>query len=236
MGSTPGKNKEVGVQGGDASRATLGLKVFRVVLRGLFKVLFRVRVEGREHLPKGQVIVCANHLGWTDPFLILLYLPLEPRIYVVGEREVAHISRFRHRVLHWLRVMVPLDRGRPREAMETVQDVLRRGGSVLLFPEGSLGRKEGELLELKAGSAHISALSGYPLVPVGLTGTSELWVGRHLTVRVGPPIAPGDFDGDARDKARAMTAALAGAMRDLLPGDTQRARWKPLRRWLTKLL
>jgi 1-acyl-sn-glycerol-3-phosphate acyltransferase len=224
------------VQRGDVSRARLGVKVFRLVVRGLFRILFRVHVEGREKLPQGQAIICANHLGWTDPFLVILYLPLEPRIYVMGEREVAHISRFRNRVLNWLQVMVPLDRDKPREALETIQDLLRRGGSVLLFPEGQLGQREGELLELKPGAAHISALSGYPIVPVGLTGPSELWVGRRLAVRIGSPIAPGDFEGNTRDKARAMTVALAGAMHALLPGDSQRARWKPLRRWLTKLL
>jgi 1-acyl-sn-glycerol-3-phosphate acyltransferase len=227
---------EVGVQTGDARRAGLPIKLFRALLRLLFKLVFRVRIEGLGNLPQGQAIFCANHLGWTDPFLVLLYLPLEPRVYVLGEREVAHISRFRNRMLAWLRVMVPLDRGNPRAALDTVGGVLSRGGSVLVFPEGSLGKEEGVLLPLKAGSAHIAAHSGYPLVPVGLTGTSELWVGRHLHLRIGTPIDPSEYEGDARDKARAMTPVLESQMRALLPGDRQHARFKPLRRWLTNLL
>ena len=230
------RHKKVGVQGGDASYAKPALRFFRLGLRGLFNLAFRVRVEGVENLPKGQAIICANHLGWADPFLALLYFPVEPRIYVVGEREVAQISSFRNRMLDWLEVMVSLDRERPREALEVVRDVLKRGGSVLLFPEGHLGEREGELLELKHGAAHLSTLTGYPLVPAGLTGTSELWLGRRLTVRVGRPIKPATFEGDTRDKIRSMTASLDAAMRELLTGDKQRARWKPLRRWLTKLL
>jgi 1-acyl-sn-glycerol-3-phosphate acyltransferase len=231
--ATPG---EAAIQMGDARRAGLPLKLFRALLRLLFKLVFRVRVEGLGNLPKGQAILCANHLGWTDPFLVLLYLPLDPRVYVLGEREVAHISRFRNRMLAWLQVMVPLDRGNPRAALDTVAGVLARGDSVLVFPEGSLGKEEGVLLPLKAGSAHIAAHSGYPLVPIGLTGTSELWVGRHPHLRIGSPIDPADYEGDARDKARAMTPVLESRMRALLPGDRQHARFKPLRRWLTNLL
>ena len=228
--------KGLHVQQGDASRARFPLRLFRILVKGLFHLMFRVRVIGIANLPPGQAIICPNHLGWADPFLPLLFFPVEPRIYVVGEREVAYISSFRNRVLDKLEIMVSLDRDKPREAMETMQDVLRRGGSVLIFPEGKLGHEEGALNELKHGASHLSTASGYPIVPVGLTGTSELWFRRTLTVRVGKPIYAAQIDGDTRDKIRAGTAALDASMRALLPGDRERARVKLLRRWLTKLL
>lgn len=232
---THGKS-DVHIQLGNASHARLPIRLFRRVVRSLFRLTFRVRVVGLENLPKGQAIICPNHLGWTDPFLPLLFFPVEPRIYVVGEREVAHISGFRNYMLDKLKVMVSLDRDRPREALETMQDVMRRGGSVLIFPEGKLGTEEGALNDLKHGASHLAVVSGYPLVPVGLTGTSELWLRRRLTVRVGNPIYPSQGDREMRDKIRAGTAALDKSMRALLPGVRQRARIKPLRRWLTELL
>ncbi|HKP51440.1 MAG TPA: lysophospholipid acyltransferase family protein [Chloroflexia bacterium] len=230
------KKNGLHVQQGDASRARLPLRLFRLVVKGLFCLAFRVRVRGLEKLPPGPAILCVNHLGWADPFLPLLFFPVEPRIYVVGEKEVAHISTFRNRVIDKLEIMVSLDRDKPREALETMQDVMRRGGSVLIFPEGKLGEEEGALHELKHGASHLSVVSGYPLVPVGLTGTQELWLRRKLTVRVGKPIYSSQADGDMRDKIRAGTATLDASMRTLLPGDHERARVKLLRRWLTKLL
>jgi 1-acyl-sn-glycerol-3-phosphate acyltransferase len=132
--------------------------------------------------------------------------------------------------------MLPLDRDKPREALATMHDVLDRGGSILIFPEGELGKREGELPELKHGAAHLSITSGYPIVPVGLTGTSELWLGRRLTMRVGDPLRPKEFEGDRRDRIRAMTARLQADLQALLPGDGRHPRVKLLRKWLTNLL
>ncbi len=221
---------------GALSRARLPLRIFRGVLRAVFRLVFRVRVSGLEKVPHSPVIVCANHLGWTDPFLVLLFLPVEPRIYVLGEKEVRRISRFRRVIIDALRIMVPLDRGKPMQALRTMEGVLHKGGSLLIFPEGRLGEEEGGLGELQEGAAHLSQKSGVPLLPVGLTGTSKLWLRRGLTVRIGDPIAPQEFTGDLRTRLRSMTAELDASMRSLLPGDSEHARLRLLERWLTKLL
>jgi len=202
----------------------------------VFRVLFRVRVVGLENVPDKPVIICANHLGWTDAFLILLFLPLEPRIYILGERQVAHISKFRNALIRWLQVMVPLDRDKPLEAVRVMNGVLKRGGSLLIFPEGKLGTVEGELLPLQHGAPHLSLHSGVPILPVGLTGPHELWLRRTLTVRIGRPIEPSQFTGDLRTRMSTLTWALERDMSALLPGEQSRQpRIKLLRRWLTEL-
>lgn len=218
------------------SRAGLRLRVFRGALRLVFRLVFRVRVDGLDKVPATPVIVCANHLGWTDPFLVLLFLPVQPRIYILGEKQVRQISRFRALMIDTLKIMVPLDRSKPLEALRTMERVLKSGGSLLIFPEGKLGTEEGQLLELQQGAAHLSQMAGVPLLPVGLTGTSELWLRRSLTVRIGDPISPNEFEGSLRDRLTAMTTALHAAMFALLPGAGKRPRLRLLSRWLTKLL
>lgn len=230
------RNAGAYVQEGNAGRAGLFVRLFGAIAKILFLLVFRVRVYSLQNVPSTPAIVCVNHLGWADTFLVLLFLPAEPRIYVLGERQVTRISAFRAMIITRLKVMVPLDRGKPREALDLMADILQRGGSLLIFPEGQLGYEEGTIGELQHGAAHISQITGAPLLPVGLTGSSELWVGRRLEVRIGAPINPGDFEGDQRDRIRAMTALLGSEMRSLLPGDPQRPKIKPLRRWLTNLL
>jgi 1-acyl-sn-glycerol-3-phosphate acyltransferase len=227
---------EVHIQQGAASTAGWHIKAFRLLIRTLFHLFFRVRIKGLKNVPSTPAIVCANHLGWADPFLILLFFPVEPRVYILGQEDVREISGFRKRVINWLEIMVPLDLEKPLQALRIMKDVLQRGGSLLIFPEGHLGEREGELLELQHGASHLSLTTGAPLVPVGLTGTQDLWLRRKLVMRVGKPIYPAEFEGATRARMHAMTARLDKEMRALLPGDRERARVKLLRRWLTKLL
>jgi 1-acyl-sn-glycerol-3-phosphate acyltransferase len=210
--------------------------VFRLVLRAIFRLVFRVRVLGLHNVPDSPAIICANHLGWTDPFLVLLFLPVEPRIYVLGEKQVRRISWLRALVIDALGIMVALDRDKPLHALRTMAGVLHKGGSLLIFPEGRLGTEEGQLLELQDGAAHLSHKSGVPLLPIGLTGTSKLWLRRTLTISIGAPIQPQDFTGDLRTKIHALTAGLDASMRSLLPGDREHPRLRLLERLLTRLL
>ena len=226
----------VHVQTGAAGRAAWHVVAARLVLRGVFRLLFRVRVVGLDNVPREQAIICANHLGWADAFLILLFLPVEPRIYALGERAGVLRNSFRIRVIGFFQVMVPLERAQPREALRIMGDVLRRGGSLIIFPEGHLGTQEGTIQPIQPGAVHLSVQSGAPIVPVGLTGTSELWLRRKLTVRIGVPIEPAAFGGDVRSRLRLMGEALDRSLRALLPGDEEHPRSKPLRDWLTNLL
>jgi 1-acyl-sn-glycerol-3-phosphate acyltransferase len=224
------------LQQGNASVSSWYVRIFRLVVKAIFLAIFRVKVIGKQNVPRTPVIICANHLGWTDAFLILLFFPVEPRIYAMGEQQVKFISAFRRRVIESLQVFVMLDRSKPLQAVHIMEDILKRGGSILIFPEGRLGYREGELQELQHGAAHTSITTGVPLLPVGLTGNSELWLRRELVVRIGKPIPPTDFEGDLRTRTHTMTDRLAREMRPLLPGDKQRSRVKLLRSWLTKLL
>ena len=232
---SPMKSTETHLQAGAAATAPLGVRLFRLLARGLFSLFFRVRVEGLGNVPRTPAIVCANHLGWADTFLVLLFFPLEPRIYVLGEQQVKFISGFRTRIIDGLQIMVMLDRSKPVQAVRTMQSVLKRGGSLLIFPEGKLGEQEGALAELQPGAAHMAVLSGVPLVPVGVTGTRELWLRRTLVMRIGTALDPQRVEGGTHARVDALTAELAHSMRALLPGDLQRARTKLLGRWLTKL-
>jgi 1-acyl-sn-glycerol-3-phosphate acyltransferase len=206
-------------------------KIFRACARALFQLVFRVRVIGLEHVPHTPYIVCVNHLGWAEGFLVMLWFPPAPLLHGLGERDVMERSRFRRWFFRQIPIFLPLDRDKPRQAVRLMEDVLKRGGALGIAPEGQLGKQEGALGELQNGAAYLSLRTGAPLVPVGATGTRELWLRKTLTLRVGEPIAPQNFTGDTR----ALTAQLEKDMRALLPGDAQAPRWKPLRNFLTKL-
>lgn len=223
------------LQPGDAAPATVQLRLFRLFVRGLFRLFFRVRVVGLERVPSTQVIVCGNHLGWADPFLVMLFLPLEPRIYALGLHP-ARASAFRTLIVDKLQIMVVLDPSRPRQVLAASKGVLERGGSLLVFPEGGTdGAQEGGLRPLQHGAGHMSVATGAPVLPVAISGTRELWLRKTLTLRIGEPIYPTCFSGDPRTRSRKLTSALDFRLRLLLHVERSRPRLRLLKGWLTGL-
>lgn len=209
--------------------------MFRAFARAIFLCVFRVRVMGLEHVPKTPYIACVNHLGWAEGIMVMLFFPTHPLVHGLGERDVMERSAWRRWFFEQIPIFLPLDRNKPRQALRLMQDVLQRGGALGIAPEGKLGNQEGTLGELQTGAAHLSIMTDTPLLPVGATGTLELWLWKKLTLRVGEPVSAKDVAGDARARAHALTAQLDTAMRALLPGEPQTPRHKPLRNFLTRL-
>ena len=62
----------------------------RLLFQVLARILFKVRVIGRENIPEGNYIVVGNHLSWIDPFLLMLILPARPRLYFIGAQQAVN--------------------------------------------------------------------------------------------------------------------------------------------------
>jgi 1-acyl-sn-glycerol-3-phosphate acyltransferase len=195
-------------------------------------------VRGWSNLPHGQFIVCTNHLGWFDPFLVVLFFPMEPRIYILADHEAVGRTGFRAAMMRFMQVVVTRDLEKPAQALRGLQDIMERGGSVLIFPEGppAPAPQDGVLRQLSAGAGYLSVVTGLPILPVGLAGTGELWLRRTLRMRIGKPIFPQSPDGDRRARARLMTERLEHALRAILPPpDRTQPRFRPLSKFLTKV-
>ena len=91
-------------------------------------------VSGAEHIPAdGGVIVAPNHKNFLDPF----FIGIATRRHV---RFMAKIELFKG-PLRWLLVRLgafPIRRGESdTEALDTAAAILRAGGLVVVFPEGT---------------------------------------------------------------------------------------------------
>jgi 1-acyl-sn-glycerol-3-phosphate acyltransferase len=202
-------------------RLPLGGWILRVLVGALFRLVFRIRVEGRELIPPGPCVICANHLGWSDPFLMLLFLPANPRLVMLGLHPRA-ISAFRSWVVDHIGVLIELDRAHPVEGLRRAREALDAGHTLLIFPEGTYkGSHEGTLQTTYPGAAYMSLASGRPIVPVGLTGSHELWVRRPITIRIGPPMWPQPGPGTRHQQAERLTGEIRTALLALLPGDRE---------------
>ncbi|HLT17315.1 MAG TPA: lysophospholipid acyltransferase family protein [Acidimicrobiales bacterium] len=147
--------------------------VARAVLSPVFRGLWRMRVEGLEHVPtEGGVIFCPNHVSVLDSFFLPLALPRQ--IKFVGKAEYMDSWKTRH--LFPALGMIPIDRGggsAAERALSAAARVLEEGGYFGIYPEGTRSR-DGRLHRGHTGPARLALRTGCPIVPVGLIGTREV--------------------------------------------------------------
>ena len=202
------------------AKATIAFRVVRfIVAKIILKILFRIKIEGLENLPKeGGYILAGNHLSWIDPFLMLGYFPTEPRIYFIAAREEVYHPAWRRFFTERVGGVIPIERdkgGASRELLNLVKETLEGGGVLGMFPEGDVsGRETGKILPFKRGLGFFAAATGAPIVPVAFSGTKELWVRRPIRMIVGKPI-PGRKGG--KEVSATMTEETAAALLELLP-------------------
>lgn len=207
----------------------------RLVVGLIVHLLFRVRVEGREHLAAAPAMYCFNHLNWIDPFLLYATLPLRPRLYFFGPKEEDLRFGPRNRLMYWTATAVPY-----RPAKNDLLEVTRRvgavfeaGGVLAIAGEGRIHVGERDLLAIQDGAAYFAIRSGVPIIPLAINGTSWLGFRRGLRVRVGRPIATtGRANGEA---VAAATDATWQALKALVADAPEPGPPGRFGRWLTEL-
>ena len=212
-------------------RASPVFRAVRLVSLVLFRLLFRFDVQGRDRIPDHAHVLIANHLGWMDAVSLLLMFPPEPRIHYLADPTSMMKNRPLWRLVKATGGIVPVDRARRGDVtlFRHVQRCLARGGVVALFPEGDFGPREGELLPFKSGFARFAVEAHVPVLPVGLAGMKDVWVGKRVFLRIGEPIPTAD-----RTVAEVQLLGEQ-AVKNLVPAYLEPAGRKPLRRWLTAL-
>jgi 1-acyl-sn-glycerol-3-phosphate acyltransferase len=154
----------------------------RCVLLPVFLVWFRLERQGREHARfRGGLIVASNHRSFLDPFVIGALLPWRRSIQFVAKVELFE-KRWQGWVLNRLGAF-PIRRGQSDEtAVETARLAVERGGTVVIFPEGTRIR-QGSLARPKRGVGRLALESGVPVMPVAVIGTEHVRTGWRIRPR-----------------------------------------------------
>lgn len=171
---------------------------------------FRLRVTGGEHVPDaGGFVVAANHTSNLDPWP--LGVALAPRqLHFMAKSELWKPGL---RALLAAAGSFPVRRGEGDvEAFETAVRIVRAGGVMAMFPEGTRRRKgvrKKHEARPHTGTARIALSAEAPLVPAAIRGMDRLSRFGPLSVAFGPPVPLGDLaDADSYAAARAATERL----------------------------
>ena len=215
-------------------KANLPYRLVRLFAVPLLRLVFRFQLQGRENLPVksgGNYIVIANHLNWPDEFALLLLFPIEPRLHFLADPTTLVTRKLQWFLVRATGGYVPVVRSRhaDRALFHHVDRCLEIGGAVAIFPEGNYGLVEGGLLPFHKGFAHFAIKAGVQVVPVGLSGTKDVWFRKTIKVFVGEAMPTAGLD------AETLTQLACDRVRALIPAYVEPPGRKPLRRFLTHL-
>lgn len=170
-----------------------GLKVWATVFRSFTGVRYRAEGQNRPDRHTAYIYV-SNHTSFLDVPALPLFIPGQFR--PLGKKELLKIP-----VLGWIvgTVCVIVDRSdansRNRSIM-ALKQLIKRGVSVFIFPEGSMNRSEVALCPFYDGAFRIAIETQTPVLPMVVVnagnlfrpGTAYVKPGT-VTVKFGEPVA-----------------------------------------------
>ncbi|KAI3747893.1 hypothetical protein L6452_10618 [Arctium lappa] len=146
---------------------------------------FRLKIQGSENLPPkdSPAVYVSNHQSFLDIYTLL----------TLGRnfKFVSKTAIFLFPVIGWAMFMmgtIPLKRMDRKSQLQTLKrcmELVKNGGSVFFFPEGTRSR-DGSLGAFKKGAFSIAAKTGVPVVPITLMGTGKIMpAGMERTLNSG---------------------------------------------------
>jgi 1-acyl-sn-glycerol-3-phosphate acyltransferase len=202
------------------------------VLKGLLSPMFfvgwRVRVTGHNNVPRqGPVILAPNHTSFCDSF----FLPFVMRRRVTFVAKAEYFDSWKTAWFFRAAGQIPMRReggSASERALAAARDVLRSGGVLGIYPEGTRS-PDGRLYKGHTGVARLAIQCGVPVIPVGITGTTDVQpVGsnmmrpfKRVQIQFGAPLDLARIGSDPDDPLvlRDMTDQLLFEIRELTEQD-----------------
>lgn len=155
-------------------------------VRGYTTIVHRLRVNGRENIPRGRapgsLLVVCNHTAGIDPLLVQAACPFYVQWMMARDMMWSGLADI------WDYFdLIFVDRDKPdtaalREAVRSIKS----GKVVGIFPEGKIERPQGRMLPFQAGVGAIVSLSGVRVLPILIRGTpsaTTAWASLWQTSR-----------------------------------------------------
>jgi 1-acyl-sn-glycerol-3-phosphate acyltransferase len=180
-------------------------------------LIYRVRVIGRENVPKdGPLILAPNHFSQMDHFFVGLRLRRRIRFLAKSQMFGPPVLTYIYRVGG----VIPIRRGHHDEkAFETAFAVLGQEEMLLIYAEGGRSRS-GELGEPKPGVGRLALESGAPVVPVAIHGSAKVRRWKRLrfprvTVKYGEPLSFPLERSPSRERQLEVAGEIFGRVREM---------------------
>lgn len=165
-------------------------KICKLIYTVLLKVLFRPTAIGTENIPEdGAIIFAGNHRHAFDPVVVMAHT--KRIVHYMAKESLfkgLHGILFKHLGL----IKVYRTKNNP-EAIQSAVELLKQGGTLGIFPEGTRNKTEEPLLKFKHGVAKIAKEANSKIVPFAIKGEYKLFR-KKLIIEFGKPIDVSDME------------------------------------------
>ncbi len=159
-------------------------KFLKIIYSTLLKVLYRPTAIGVENIPEdGPVIFAGNHRHAFDPVVVMTHTKRVVH-YMAKESLFKGIHGFLFKQIGLIKIY--RTRNNP-EAIQSAVELLKQGGTLGIFPEGTRNRTKEELLRFKHGAVTIAKQSNSKIVPFAIKGEYKLFR-KKLIIEFGEPV------------------------------------------------
>ena len=165
----------------------------RAILGPIFKLYYHPTIIGKENIPlDGAIVIAGNHKHLFDQCLTIV--ATKRGIHYMAKKEY-----FDSKKTAWFfkgTGCICVDRKHKDEKAKNLAiAVLKDGGAIGIFPEGTRNKTKEFLLPFKFGAVSMAAKTDAYIVPFGITG-DYTFRSKNLTIRYGKPFKVGDMSLD----------------------------------------
>ena len=142
-------------------------KIAYILARCVFSLLYRIHIYGRENIPEGAALVCANHTASTDPIFLAMGLTVKNQVHFMAKAELLR-NPLQRVILKGLGVFAVRRGQSDMKAIKQAFRLLHDNKKLGMFPEGTRVQAEGEA-QARTGAAMLAVKTGVPLLPVSIS-------------------------------------------------------------------
>ena len=162
-----------------------------IVVYPVTKLMYNLKVEGRENLPKtSHIIFAGNHVSYIDPPLIAV--SAWKNIAYMAKQELFHDKDRLLRFLVHILGAFAVNREKPEIAtFKTVKSIFNTTWALAIFPQGKIV-KEPIIGNVHKGFTMFAKKFQADIVPVaicGFDGYAKKLFEKNITVKIGKPIS-----------------------------------------------
>ena len=138
------------------------------------RLVWHMNLKNTENIPPpvGGLIIAVNHQTYIDPFWVSI--PIKRPLRYLAWSEAFGWPAV-GRLMEWFGAWpLQLEKSDPAAIRRSLH-WLRRGGAVMIFPEGRRSLSDGEMCRFKTGTARIALEANVPILPVTIRGANRAW-------------------------------------------------------------